>query len=220
MLRQLTLAAILLLACSTAPAGRETSDTPASVPASAAAASDVPAASMVSASPSTSAAEPSASVASATPEASVTTAPAASAAAPSGCSKDARRDKAARFCITLGDKVSPVSYSGSSPDEGIEELLDVGPPKKSVRIVLTRSPAGPVTSVLTLREYNDKPDTPGLVDRGDLPAGYWNEKRASNNQRRVEGVILSGKYVVHCMGTGDEADVETARAVCKSLRTF
>lgn len=219
MLRLLTPAAILLLACSTAPAGPATSDTPASVPASTAA-STVPAASTASASPSDSAAAPSASVATAAPEASVTAAPAGSAAAPSGCSKDARRDKAARFCITLGSKVFPVSYSGSSPDEGIEELLDVGEPKRSVRIVLTRSPAGPVTSVLKLREYSDKPDTPGFVDRGDLPAGYWNEKRESNNQRRVEGVILSGKYVVHCMATGDEADVETARAVCKSLRTF
>ncbi len=198
------LAAVLLIACDGASQNAASSSTAAAKSASTAAA---PA----------SANKTAATTASSTASAAAPTASAsASAAATSDCPDGARKDDDARYCITLPEKKLAVSYEGDKPSQGIREELEIA----GDRLVITVGPAPAGKTVAQLKEAADKAMGPSRVDGGDLPNGYWNDRKEKDGQHIVEGVVVS-KFIITCTHwVRDEKNLEAARAVCKSLKTF
>ena len=139
-----------------------------------------------------------------------------SAASDSPCPEGARKDDDARYCITLPAKKLAVSYEGDKPAQGIREELEVA----GDRLVITVNAAPPGKTVAQLKEDATKRIGASLVESGDLAGGYWTDLKDKDGQHVVEGVVVS-KYVITCTHwVRDEKNLEAARAVCKSLKTF
>jgi hypothetical protein len=59
-----------------------------------------------------------------------------------------------------------------------------------------------------------------VVESGDLPRGFWTDVKKNDNRHVVTGVVV-GKYMISCLvSVRDEKALDSARAVCKSLKTF
>ncbi len=192
------LAALLLVACKEKP---DTTPTPAG-------ATPPPTASLASARPVASAAP---SAPASPPSASASAAPAAASPCPEG----ARKNDDAHYCITLPEKRLAVSYEGDSPDQGIREELEIA----GDRVVITVDPAKGKTAA-SMKAAATKRLGSSLADSGDLTDGYWTDAKNEDGGHIIQGVVVS-KYVITCTyWVSDEAKLETAGKVCKSLKTF
>ncbi|HTJ82832.1 MAG TPA: hypothetical protein VL400_14020 [Polyangiaceae bacterium] len=139
---------------------------------------------------------------------------AASAAADADCPAGARKNEEARYCITLPEKKLAVSYEGDAPAQGIREELEIG----GNRVVITVG-AAPKMTVAQLRDDTLKRIGANRVDGGDLPNGFWNDSKDGTGHI-VEAVVVS-KYIITCTHwVREEKDLDGARALCKSLKTF
>lgn len=159
---------------------------------------------------------PALSVASAVPTAAATASTASSSAAASPCPEGARKNDDARYCITLPAKKLAVSYEGDSPSQGIREELEIA----GDRVVITVGPARAGQTVASLKEAALKRIGAALVESGDLTNGYWTDLKGKGGEHIIEGVVVS-TYVITCTyWVADDKNVEAARMVCRSLRTF
>jgi hypothetical protein len=140
----------------------------------------------------------------------------ASAAAASECPEGARKNDEARYCINLPEKKLEVSYEGDKPSQGIREELEVS----GERLVITVGPAPAGKTLEQLKEVGAKRMGAERVEGGDLAGGFWNTWKEKDGQHVVEAVVVS-KYVITCTHWArEEKNLEAARAVCKSLKTF
>ncbi len=209
--RHAILATLLITACEAKPTTTSTSsgasaESP-SVPAVSAAAP--------APNPTTSAAPLAAASSTASPPvASASAAP--TSAVGSVCAEGARKDDDARYCITLPAKRLAVSYEGDSPGQGIIEELEIA----GDRVVIKVGPARAGDTVASLKKAALERIGASLVESGDLSNGYWTDLKSKDGARIINSAVVS-KYLITCTHwVADEKNVETARAVCKSLKTF
>ena len=160
---------------------------------------------------------PSAAAASAAPSSSAPPPAASAAKEASPCPEGARKNDAARYCITLPPNPLAVSYEGDSPAQGIREELEID----GDRVVITIDPAKSGKSAAALKKEAVAELGASLVESGDLPNGYWTDaKNESGDGHIIQGVVVS-KYEITCTyWVNKDEKIKDARAVCGSLRTF
>ncbi len=109
-----------------------------------------------------------------------------------------------------------MSYEGDKPAQGIREELEIA----GDRLVITVGPAPAGATAAQMKEAAIKRIGPSLVESGDLTDGYWTDLKDKDGQHIVEATVVS-KYVINCMHwVRDEKNLEAARTVCKSLKTY
>ena len=89
-------------------------------------------------------------------------------------------------------------------------------------IVLTVNPLPAGLTLASLRKNAlESRENEVIVESGDLPRGFWRDVKSKKDDSHVVTGVVVGKYMISCtISARDEKRLDSARAVCKSLKTF